>query len=332
MLENLFKRTLKIISVGLLITVSAVALFFTISGFLSKTEKVKANILLVEGWLPPSAIKMAFTEFSNNDYDFIITTGLKKSFDGCLLAMNGTLIFYPKEKLRQYNEITENTIEISAFSELDGENAACFSLFVNDSLLGSFTATKKEKKYSATWTGAPIAIDSIMVRFFNDKIGDFGDRNLYVRNVTINKSIIIPTLNNSVYDRGKPGGKNRIKNTANSNAEFAKEALLSLGIDSGSILAVPAKRVKRNRTLTSALAARDWLNSTNIKVSGINIISAGTHARRTWMTFNKVLGKSYNIGIVALPDYANAKGKKKIYKTLREAVGLIYYWFILLPY
>ena len=87
-----------------------------------------------------------------------------------------------------------------------------------------------------------------------------------------------------------------------SNAEFAKNRLLSMGIDSSLLIAIPGNKVKINRTLTSALAFRDWLKSTNIDIKGINIISMGTHARRTWMTYNKILNEKYKIGIISLPD------------------------------
>jgi hypothetical protein len=108
---------------------------------------------------------------------------------------------------------------------------------------------------------------------------------------------------------------------------------LSLGIDSSSVIAVPAKKVRINRTLTSALAFRDWLNTTSIKIKGINIISLGPHARRTWMTYNKILKEKYEIGIIALPDikYDNSR-ITGILNTVRQTLGIVYYWFILMLY
>ena len=106
-----------------------------------------------------------------------------------------------------------------------------------------------------------------------------------------------------------------------------------MGIDSSRVLAVTSKKVRINRTLTSALAFRSWLHETNIHINGINIISLGTHSRRTWMTYNKILEKKYEIGIISIDDLKNhAVRKRKALTTLREALGIIYYWFILLPY
>jgi hypothetical protein len=143
----------------------------------------------------------------------------------------------------------------------------------------------------------------------------------------------LPYQDNSEYDIGALDGKNRIINHFNSCAEFARNRFLSLGIDSSLIIAIPGKKVKINRTLTSALAFRDWLNTTKLDIKGINIISLGTHARRTWMTYNKILNEKYKIGIISLPDYKyNHSRINKLLKTIRQTLGIVYYWFILIPY
>ena len=43
--------------------------FSYLSGYLSKSEKVKADILVVEGWLPQYAIEMAYNEYQKNKYE-----------------------------------------------------------------------------------------------------------------------------------------------------------------------------------------------------------------------------------------------------------------------
>ncbi len=51
------------------------------------------------------------------------------------------------------------------------------------------------------------------------------------------------------------------------------------------------------------------------------------------MTYNKILHKKYEIGIISLPDYKEDSSRKyKVLKTLRETIGLIYYSIILIPY
>lgn len=321
---------ISILSLGYLFLKPA---FNYLSGYLSKSEQVKANILIVEGWLPDYALDIASEEFRNNEYKYIIITGLKSSIYYFGLYSNGYLIFYPKNRFSGMSEYGPHSIEVDAYSELEGEHSAHFNLFVNDSLIADYFADKQKRKYTAKWEGSLSEIDSIMVQFDNDNWGDFGDRNLFVKEINIDHKITIPYMNNSQYFVINLYGKERIINNFNSNAELARNRLLSMGIDSSLVKAIPCKIVKINRTLTSALAFRNWLKTTNIDIKGINIISMGTHARRTWMTYNKILDEKYVIGIISLPDYNyNHSRTYRLLKTIRETLGIIYYWFILLPY
>jgi hypothetical protein len=307
--------------------------FNHLSSYLSKSEQVKANILIVEGWLPDFALEMAYEEFRKNGYEYIITTGLKSPIDYYNVYSNGFLIFYPKNRFSGISEYGPHSIGIDAFSAMGGENRAHFNVFINDSLITDLYAEKKAKRYRISWKGHLNKIDSIMVQFDNDSWGEFGDRNLYVKEINIDDKITIPYLNNSEYDILELDGKQRIINNVNSNAELARNRLLAMGMDPSRIIATPGEKVIINRTLTSALAFRDWLKTTNIDIKGINIISMGTHARRTWMIYNKILHKKYEIGIISLPDYYfNNSRIYRLFKTIRELLGIIYYWFILIPY
>jgi hypothetical protein len=307
--------------------------FYYLSDYLSKSEQVDANILLVEGWLTFQDLEYAVDEFRAKNYDCIITTGLKATPEYYGVTSNGYLIFYPEKQLAHLNSSGTHKIEVLAFSKMEGIHSAHFNFWINDTLADNFTADKRKRKYSVSWTGPLSGIDSIMIQFDNDKRGEFGDRNLFVKEIRIDHKIIIPYLNKSEYDIAKLDGKIRIINRMKSNAELTKNRLFSLGIDSSLIIAVAGEKVRINRTLTSALTLRDWISSSHIKIKGINIISSGTHARRTWMTFAKVLGPSCKVGIISIPDSINSHSRKrKLFKTVRETAAIIYYWLILLPY
>jgi len=307
--------------------------FNYLSGFLSKSEQVRGNILLVEGWLPDYALATAYEEFQKNRYEYIVTTGMKAYPPYYTLYTNGFLIFHTKKYLRSETGRGQHTIDVNVFSELGGEHRAHFNVFVNDSIAGNYIAEKRKAKYRVKWDGSLNTIDSIMVEFNNDNWGDFGDRNLYVKEVTIDDKITIPYLKNSVFQWVIPNGIEREAVDVDSNAEAARNRLLSLGMDSAHIFATPCEKVRINRTLTSAIAFKNWVETTKIDITGINIISMGNHARRTWMTYNKVLNEKYKIGIVSLPDQKNTNSiARKVLNTLRETAGIIYYWFILLPY
>lgn len=304
-----------------------------LSTYLSKSEHVKANILLVEGWLPDSALEIAREEFRKDRYEYIVTTGLKSSVDYYGLFEDGFLIFYPKNTFQFENEDNVHSFEINAYSELGGENRSHFNMYINDSIAANFFAEKEKKKYEFKWKGNLNKIDSMMVEFDNDDYGDFGDRNLYVKEITIDNKIKIPYLNNSAYSVHYKDRTIRSLNNYDSNAGLARSRLISMGIDSSKIIATAGERVIINRTLTSALAFRDWIKKTNINVNGINIISLGAHTRRTWMIYNKILDKKYQIGIISIPDYNyNHSRLYKLIKTIRETLGIIYYWLILIPY
>jgi hypothetical protein len=303
------------------------------SGYLSKSKQVNADILIVEGWLPDYALKMAYDEVQKKVYKHIITTGINTYTPYYNVYGNGFLTFYTRNKFSGMNKTGQHSIEVNAYGSLEGENKEHFNLYINDSLAADFYAEKQKKNYEIKWTGSLNDIDSIRIQFTNDAMGDYGDRNLYVKEIKIDHRLSIPYLSNTVYQLAKIYGRSRIVNNITSAAVLAKNRLVLLGIDSSLIIPVPAKRVRVNRTLTSALAFRDWIKAENPDINGINIISMGTHARRTWMTYNKILNEKYEIGIISLPEATNLNSPaRKAFKTVRETLGIIYYWIILLPY
>jgi DUF218 domain len=67
-----------LISVALLIIWMAAILGIVVLNlhtFLAKTSPIKADVLVVEGWLPDYAIEAAATEFKNGNYQKLITIG-----------------------------------------------------------------------------------------------------------------------------------------------------------------------------------------------------------------------------------------------------------------
>ena len=305
-----------------------------IADFLAKTEVTEANILIVEGWLPKFAIEIAKNEFNTKDYKLIVTTGLKShDLDFCMIAMNGYLIFYPKFQSVINEKSGHHIIEILAHSKMGGKYCAHFNFFVNDSLIADFTADENERKYAVNWTGSLKDIDSLMIHFDNDYVDEGGDRNLYVKEIIIDNEIIIPYQFHSVYDIGLHDGKNRIVNNFESHAEKARNELITLGVDSSLIIAVKGKKTRFNRTLASALAVNRWQKSYDGKIDGINIITLGIHSRRTLLTYNRVLDKSLEIGIISLSEHGEPGFEELNFgDLLSELSSLIYYCIILIPY
>lgn len=335
MLKNWNKKKIIIglLSFTVLSGIFFLPVIYSLSDKLSETKRVDANILVVEGWIQPYAIRMAFDEFKKNGYDHIVTTGLKSTPDYFNAFTNGSLIFYTNKKLQIDTVSGKHNIEIRACSSLGGTNRAHFNVLINDSIAGNFLAGKIKRNYTISWKGRLSDIDSVSVRFLNDMVGDFGDRNLFIKEVIFDHKITMPYQLNSIYTYSESDRTVKIKNDYTSYAQHAGNSLLAMGLDTSLIVSIPGEKVTINRTLTSALAFRDWFRTSGIEVKGINIVTLGTHARRTWMIYNKILDKKYNIGIISLPDYIASHSRRyKVLKTIRETIGIIYYWVILLPY
>ena len=85
-------------------------------------------------------------------------------------------------------------------------------------------------------------------------------------------------------------------------AGVAAATLGQLGVEQRLIVPVPAPLVRRDRTFASALAVNNWLSQSNIPIHSVDVISMGTHARRTQWLFQKALGDSISVGIIAAPS------------------------------
>ena len=111
---------------------------------------------------------------------------------------------------------------------------------------------------------------------------------------------------NRVLTTGGPvEGNRRYINDYNTSASVGAELLVKNGLARESVQMVPSRVMDRDRTYASAVALRQWLLDHDIKVNGINVLTENVHARRTWLLFQKALGNSARIGVIAVrnPDY-----------------------------
>ncbi len=83
-------------------------------------------------------------------------------------------------------------------------------------------------------------------------------------------------------------------------AELGAAALVRLGLDTNVVQAVPAPKVRRDRTYASAVALKNWLRQQGIGETNINVISLGPHARRTRLLFSRALGNGYRVGVICI--------------------------------
>jgi hypothetical protein len=88
-------------------------------------------------------------------------------------------------------------------------------------------------------------------------------------------------------------------------ADLGTATLLALGLNSNAVQAVPAPRVKRDRTYACAVALKKWMDEHGVQLTRINLVTVGPHARRSRLLFQKAFGNDMPIGVVAIaePNY-----------------------------
>jgi len=85
-------------------------------------------------------------------------------------------------------------------------------------------------------------------------------------------------------------------------AEVGANTLIKLGMNPEQVTPVPAPYVVRDRTYETALALKKWLQQSNQSVAAINLLSLGTHSRRSRLLFQRALGEHVEVGIIAASD------------------------------
>ncbi|HSF75369.1 MAG TPA: YdcF family protein [Microcoleus sp.] len=116
-------------------------------------------------------------------------------------------------------------------------------------------------------------------------------------------------------------------------AALTAATFIALGFDKNQVVAVPAASVVKHRTAASAIALRDWLAASAIKVDSINLYSFGPHARRSWIVFQEVLNPEIKVGIIAAEsqDYNSQewwKSSDGFRTVIGEIIAYIYARFV----
>jgi DUF218 domain len=84
-------------------------------------------------------------------------------------------------------------------------------------------------------------------------------------------------------------------------AELAAATLTAIGLEPNDVLAVPHNAESASRTYDMAIDLKQWLLSTNQEVNSLNLVTLGTHSRRSWILFRKSFEPQIDIGIIAVP-------------------------------
>ncbi len=114
-------------------------------------------------------------------------------------------------------------------------------------------------------------------------------------------------------------------------AALTAATLLKLGLPPDQVIVAGGAATDRERTLHSALAVRARLEGLRPRPRGLNLVTEGPHARRSWTVFRRVLAPLVDVGVIAYPPeeydprrwWATSEGAKA---TLTEAIGWLHEW------
>jgi hypothetical protein len=106
-----------------------------------------------------------------------------------------------------------------------------------------------------------------------------------------------------VFVTGGPiEGSGGYSNDFNTEASVGADLLKQAGIPVGALQMVPSHIWNRNRTYYSAIALREWFHTHDLQVKSMNVLTEDSHARRTWLLFQKAFSNDVQVGIISVPN------------------------------
>jgi len=119
-------------------------------------------------------------------------------------------------------------------------------------------------------------------------------------------------------------------------ARLSAATLIALGVGKDSVVSVPAPFIIKDRTYESAVALREWIDSTGTHINSFNIFTLGAHGRRTHLLFEEAFGEHERIGIISCVDksfnprlwWTSSQGVRKV---LDETIAYLYARLLFYP-
>jgi uncharacterized SAM-binding protein YcdF (DUF218 family) len=133
-----------------------------------------------------------------------------------------------------------------------------------------------------------------------------------------------------IFTTGGPVvGNGGYVNDYQTSASVGAGLLRKVGVPGEFVQMVPSRMSDRDRTYSSAAALREWFREHNMIVHSFNVVTEGTHGRRTRLLFEKAFNGSVTVGIIAVPspDYDQRRWwrySEGVQDVLNEAIAYIY--------
>ncbi|MGB3584933.1 MAG: carbohydrate-binding domain-containing protein [Tunicatimonas sp.] len=289
------RRTVMSLSIGLVLCTAGFVLFGKeeLFHFLALTKRVEAPILVIEGWISEEALLQAVEEIKSNNYRQVFVTSIAHDSVFRMYSQGG-LRFYLSD-IRPNRPQSFQTIQINAYGRAAQGIQAHAKVILDTTQVGEFTATDELTWHPIILPTATKA-DSITVVYDNNQRVGNEDRDLFVYAIQLD-SITIPARHSAVrYDRGKLDGNNVFRTDYESIAAESSEFLIANGVDSTLLRILTAPPVAFERTYASALMVKRCLPE---GTRAIIVFSRRTHARRSQLVYQRMLGDAVDVGIIA---------------------------------
>jgi hypothetical protein len=105
-----------------------------------------------------------------------------------------------------------------------------------------------------------------------------------------------------LYVTGGPMAQGTHLSAYKTYAQLGAATLISLGLDSNLVQAVPAPTVRQDRTYASAVMLKKWLLAHGIQPTSIQVMTDGCHARRSRLLYQLAMGPDVKIGVSSIPS------------------------------
>ena len=321
-------KAIAITLAGILALVLIGLLCFPVYSFLSSSiPPDSASVLVVEGWLPNEALEKAKEEFSGNDYDLLITTGLVKN-TGYLIGSGGKVAFDISGNLPHAADGVYMITFLLRGSPVKGVYPHV-TLFADSTELGDSYVSKRQKALTYEFRNANPPLN-ISIVFDNDVYTAKQDRNLFVYSVSVN-NMEFPVNSTKVGFYMESHGIYKLNHRMNtSNATEAADFFKAAGIPDSLVVPIETRRKIKSKTYTTALDVKSWLDENrHNRYKFLTVFTQGPHARRSYISFRKAFAGSVEVGVISLPAkdfsadtwYRTKTGWETI---LYELVGVIY--------
>jgi uncharacterized SAM-binding protein YcdF (DUF218 family) len=120
-------------------------------------------------------------------------------------------------------------------------------------------------------------------------------------------------------------------------AERGAAVLLKLGLTTNQVQAVSAPFVRQDRTYTCAVTLKRWWQAHDMAPRKLHLITAGPHARRSRLLYQKAFGPAVEIGVTPIADknYDPARWwrySSGVRGVVDESIAYVYARFLFYPH